>query len=128
MAEIIGNIATTPEARIAEGSGQEYFVFRLAENSGRGDARRTTWFDVRAKIPQAQAALLASGHLVKVRGRLEPQAFVRKKVLAGVPVPSTWDEIIKVLREREALGASMVLLTSSVEPHELTAKDQQETP
>lgn len=127
MAEIIGNIATEPERRTAQGSQEPYFTFRLAENSGRGDSRRTTWYDVRAKIDDIKASELNSGDLVRIRGRVEPQAFLRKRALAGVPVPETWDELVKVLREHEALGTAMVLMTSSVEPHEFRPRDQQQT-
>lgn len=124
MAEIICNIATTLETRNAKGSGDEYFTFRVAENSGKGDGRRTTWYDVRAKIPQVEADLLASGQLVKIRGRLEGQAFIKKKALEGVEVPKDWAEVVRVLKEREALGSSIVLLTSSVEPHQFKPRTQ----
>lgn len=118
MAEIIGNIATQPEKRTAQGSGDDYFTFRLAENTGRGDNRRATWFDVRAKLSQEQADLLVVGQLVCVTGRVEPSSYVKKKALEGVPVPQTWNEVIKTLKERNALGTSLVLLTSSVKQHE----------
>ena len=119
MAEIIGNIATQPEWRTSRSSRGEFVAFRLAENSGKGEHRRTTWYDVLAKIPRAQANLLSVGQLVRVRGRLEPQAFIRRKALERIPVPSSWDAVVQLLKEREALGSAFTLLTSSVEPYEM---------
>jgi len=124
MAEIIGNLATGPEPRESQGSKEKYFTFRLAENSGKGDSRRTTWYDVRAKLKDTEADLLSTGHLVRIRGRLEPQAYIKKQLLADIPVPNTWEEIIKVLKQHNALGSSMILLTSSVEPYQFQRREQ----
>lgn len=127
MAEIIGNLATNPEARESRGSKEPYISFRLAENSGRGDARRTTWYDVRAKLSETEADLLATGNLVRIRGRIEPQAFIKKQVLADVPVPRTWEEVIASLKKHNALGSSLVLLTSSVEPYQFQRRERHPT-
>lgn len=124
MAEIICNLATEPETRNTRGTGDEYTSFRVAENSGKGDGRRTTWYDVRAKLPQQERDKLASGNLVRIRGRLESSAFFKKKALEGVPVPKSWDEFFKVVKQHEALGSSIVILTSSVEPHQFRPKDK----
>jgi hypothetical protein len=127
MAQVIVNIATAPEARKSRGSQEEYQSFRAAENSGKGENRRTTWYDVRAKIPQAEADTLAAGQPVCLTGRIEPTAFVKRKVLEGVPVPTTWDDVVKVLKAHEALGTSLVMLTSSVKPHQFKRRDQADT-
>ena len=117
MAEIIGNIATPLEKRTGA-SGKTYYSFRLAENSGKGENRRTTWYDVRAHIEDLEAELLVRGQAVRIRGRIEAQAFLRRKELGGVAMPRTWDQANEALKKHRALDAALVLLTSSVEAYE----------
>ena len=69
----------------------------MAENQGKDDNRATTWYDVSAFISELDADLLAKGQFVKVTGRLEIQAFVKRD---STP------------------GASATLLASSIEPVE----------
>ena len=95
--QVYGNIATPIEKRTGKTSGKEYFTFRLAENQGKDDNRATTWYDVSAFISELDADLLAKGQFVKVTGRLEIQAFVKRD---STP------------------GASATLLASSIEPVE----------
>lgn len=92
--EVFGNIGTVVEKKTAK-SGKEFWVFRLAENSGKEENRSTTWYDVNAFIDELSADLLGKGMFVKVRGRLDVKAYMKKD---GTP------------------GASATVLAYSVEP------------
>ncbi len=94
--QVLGNIATPIEKRTAK-SGKEFYTFRLAENNGKEENRTTTWYDVSAFISELDADLLSKGQFVKVTGRLDIQAFMKRN---GEP------------------GASAVILASSIEPVE----------
>lgn len=95
--QVFGNIATPPERRQPNGGGKPYYTFRLAENMGKDEQRTTTWYDVIAFIDELSADMLNVRDFVKVTGRLEVEAFMRRdgspgaaaKILAfGVePVP-----------------------------------------
>lgn len=99
--QVFGNIATPIEKRTAQKSGKDYFVFRLAENQGKDDNRTTTWYDVSAFITELDADLLSKGQFVKVTGRLDIQAFMKRN---GEP------------------GAAATILASSIEPVEKKAR------
>lgn len=101
--QVFGNIATALEKKVAKSSGREYFVFRLAENHGQDENRTTTWYDVRAFISELDADLLNVKQFVKVTGRLDVQAYLKRD---GTP------------------AAAMVILASSIEPVETKKKKQ----
>jgi tRNA uridine 5-carboxymethylaminomethyl modification enzyme len=42
---IVGNLADTPEVR-ASSTGREYLRYAVASNSGHGEHRKTSWFNV----------------------------------------------------------------------------------
>lgn len=94
--EVIGNIATPVEKKTGK-NGKDFYVFRLAENHGKEENRTTTWYEVSAFITELDADLLSKGQFVKVRARLEVEAFMRRN---GEP------------------GASAKLLAFAVEPVE----------
>lgn len=94
--QVIGNIATPVEKKTSK-AGNDYFKFRLAENHGKDETRTTTWYEVTAFISELDADLLSKGQFVKVTGRLEVEAFMRKD---GTP------------------GAAAALLVYAVEPVE----------
>lgn len=94
--EVIGNIATPVEKKTGKG-GKDFYVFRLAENHGKEENRTTTWYEVTAFISELDADLLSKGQFVRVRARLEVEAFMRR---SGEP------------------GASAKLLAFAVEPVE----------
>ena len=94
--QVYGNIATPVEKRTSK-AGKDFFVFRLAENQGKDDNRTTTWYDVSAFITELDADLLSKGQFVKVTGRLDIQAFMKRN---GEP------------------GASVTVLASTIEPVE----------
>jgi hypothetical protein len=124
---ILGNIATPLEKHTSK-AGNEYWTFRLAENLGREENRTTTWYSVTAFISEVEADLLAKGQFVEVTGRLTPDPFVSKKMLAGVALPDTVDELVKLLKDRKALGVGLTVLASKVEPKEIRSRETQTEP
>lgn len=92
--QVFGNIGTEPKERISS-NGRTYWEFRLAEsqrrrnqdqpqNGERDENERTTWYTVRAFIPELDADMLGTGMFVKVTGQLEIGAYVSRK--DGKPV------------------------------------------
>jgi single-stranded DNA-binding protein len=102
--QVFGNIATPLEAKVSK-AGNTYYAFRLAENNGKEENRSTTWYEGRAFISELDADLLSKGQFVKVTGKLEISAYMKKD---GTP------------------GASAVILAYKVEPIERKAKDSAE--
>jgi single-stranded DNA-binding protein len=96
--EIIGNIATPVERRVAA-SGKEFFTFRLAENRGSAEnnTRQTNFYDVKAFISELDADMLSKGQFVRVAGWLEARIFSRND---GTP------------------GIGLSILTSNISPQE----------
>lgn len=101
--QVFGNIATPLEEKVSQASGKKFYVFRMAENQGKEDSRTTTWYNVTAFISELDADLLAKGQFVKVSGRLEVEAYMKKN---GEP------------------GASAKILAAKVEPVEIKAKEE----
>ncbi|KAJ4304456.1 Mitochondrial Translation Optimization [Collariella sp. IMI 366227] len=50
---IIGNLADAPELR-ASSTGREYLRYAVASNSGQGDNRKTSWFNVHCFEPEGR--------------------------------------------------------------------------
>jgi single-stranded DNA-binding protein len=75
--QVYGNIATNLERKSSK-NGTEYFVCRLAENTGKGEARQTTWYDVIAFINPLEAELLGKGQFVKVTGRIQAKVYQKR--------------------------------------------------
>jgi hypothetical protein len=118
MAVIKGHLAAAPEQQEPRREGASaYFTFRLAENAGRQGKRKTVWFDVVASISPQEATRFVAGQAIAVEGRLEPSAYLKKRDLARVPVPTTWEGVDAVLKEKEALGVGLKLLTRDVRSH-----------
>lgn len=96
--QVFGNIATELElVPPKHEGGKPFYACRLAENQGKGDHRKTTWYNVVAFIDEMDADLLSKGQFVKITGRLEVEAFMKKD---GTP------------------GASLKIITSSIQPVE----------
>lgn len=93
--QVYGNIATPLELR--KGKTKDFYTFRLAENQGRDENRTTTWYEATAFLSELDADLLSKGQFVKVTGRVEAQAFLKRD---GTP------------------GAALKIVTSSVVPFE----------
>ena len=140
MADIIGRIATPLESSRKEPDrdkrerrkkdstdedGKEYFKFRFVENHGKAGSpnRKTTWYDVRATIPREHAKRLYVGQVVKIRGRLDPEAYLKTHLLGREAIPKTWAKMDELLDRFEALAISNVFLTTSVVPCALTGEE-----
>ncbi len=113
---IKGHIGRAPEKHVSPSSGRTYYVLRIAENYGRENERKAVWFDTVAAIPSLEAEMLAVGQVVSAEGRLEAQAYVKKKPLKGIPVPTTWEGVVKCLHEHNALAVGLKLFTQKVVP------------
>lgn len=48
---IVGNLADTPELR-ASSTGRDYIRYAVASNTGTGENRKTSWFNVSAFTPE----------------------------------------------------------------------------
>lgn len=75
--QIAGYISTPLQARTV--SGVDFHQFRLAVLSGKGEARRTTWFTVRAQLTELDADLLDKGLRVEVVGILVLHPYVNRQ-------------------------------------------------
>ncbi|KAK4179798.1 hypothetical protein QBC36DRAFT_321788 [Triangularia setosa] len=69
---IVGNLADTPELR-ASNNGKEYLRYSVASNSGSGDNRKTSWFNI-TTFPSSTNARdfylsLEKGTMVLVEGQ-----------------------------------------------------------
>jgi single-stranded DNA-binding protein len=80
--EVFGNVATAVEKKTSK-AGKDFYSFRLAENNGKGEHKTTTWYNVTAFISELDADMLANGQFVKLTGRLEVEAFMRKDNTPG---------------------------------------------
>jgi hypothetical protein len=146
MAEIIGRIATPiqssqrrsshrkPSRRKSDATdknGREYFTFRFAENHGKAGSKNriTTWYDVRAAISRQHAQTLYVGQMVRIRGRLDPEAYLKTELLDDdeFPVPDRWGKVNELLDRVSALATSNVLLTTSVVPCRLPGEELENT-
>ena len=103
--QVIGNIATPVEKKVSK-AGKDFFVFRFAENHGKDENKITTWYEVSAFISELDADLLSKGQFVKVTGRLDVKAFMRKD---GTP------------------GAAATLLVYAIEPVERKARPPEQS-
>lgn len=119
---IKGHIGRAPEKKLSGTTGKPYYLLRVAENYGRENDRTAVWFDVVAAIPALEADMLAVGQVVSVDGRLEPQAYVKKRALIGEPVPTTWEGVIKALQNKGALAVGLKVFTQSVKPDRFERK------
>lgn len=70
-------IIATPLELKKTGQGKPFYAFRLAENHGKGDKKKTCWYDVAAFVDEMTADLLGKGMLVEVQGRLEVNPWLR---------------------------------------------------
>lgn len=117
-----GCIGSKPEKKTSHG-GSTYYAFRLAENHGKGESKRTIWYDVNATIADSVATGLAVGDGVEIDGRLDAQGYLSQKRIGAAGVPAAWGDVAKLLRDRAAIGVGLKLLTMSVKPHTFESDD-----
>lgn len=107
--QIAGYISTPLQARTV--SGVAFHQFRLAVLSGKGEARRTTWFTVRAQLTELDVDLLDKGLRVEVTGILVLHPYVNRQ---GQPAV-------------EAIIDTRQVVPAPVNPNALAAPEQQKT-
>jgi len=95
--QVYGNIATPLESRTGRDSGKPFYTFRFAENQGKDNNRTTTWYEVTFFGSELDADLLSKGQFVKITGRVEAEAFLKRD---GTP------------------GSALKLVTASIKPWE----------
>lgn len=69
-----GRIANEIVRKTAK-NNKPFYVFRLAENQGKDEFRKTTWYDVVAFISELDADLLSKGQYVRLIGSVEPRSY-----------------------------------------------------
>lgn len=105
--QVYGNIATALEERTSSKTGKKFYTFRLAENQGKEpEQRTTTWYDVSAFITELDADLLAKGQFVKVTGRLEISAFMKRNGEPGAAATVLAYKVEPVERKTRSEGDS----------------------
>ncbi|MBC8738539.1 single-stranded DNA-binding protein [Paraburkholderia sp. UCT31] len=81
--EVKGNIGSNVEKKIAK-SGKPYYRFRVAENFGKDDNKKTTWYDVNAFIDDLAGDMLGMRMYVHVKGRLDTSIYEKADGTQGV--------------------------------------------
>lgn len=74
---VFGNIGSEIEARKSRVGG-DFYTFRLAENSKKGQETITTWYDAVAFFSQLDADLYRKGMFVKIFGVVEASVYQPK--------------------------------------------------
>jgi hypothetical protein len=83
MAIIRGNLVAAPVKHTAK-SGKDFYRFDLAESLGKGEERKTTFYEVTAFISEMDADFLEKGTYAEALGRIEASAFQKKDGSTGV--------------------------------------------
>lgn len=96
MVIVKGNLVAAPVKKSAK-SGKDFYSFSLAESLGKGEERKTTFYEVTAFIDEMDADFLNKGTFVEVVGRIEASAFAKRD---------------------GSMGAALKLLTGRVTPVE----------
>lgn len=82
--QVIATVVTAPEKR-GENTGKPFYTLRVAESYGkREDPNRVTvFYDVVANLDEVTADLLQKGQRVKISGRLQVEAYMKKDGTPG---------------------------------------------
>ncbi|GAB1320591.1 Mitochondrial Translation Optimization [Madurella fahalii] len=76
---IVGNLADTPELR-ASSTGREYLRYSVASNTGSGENRKTSWFNVSCFAAEGNSRdfyqSLPKGTLVMVEGDASMSSYI----------------------------------------------------
>lgn len=102
-----GNIASDLNRLVSAGSNKVRYEFRLAENHGKDENRRVTWYNIVAFISDQDAELLTKGMWVTVIGEIRAEAYKAKD-------------------EAQTLKASLRITTGSVKPRAKNTSDAPE--
>jgi len=125
--QIAGYISTPLQARTV--SGVDFHQFRLAVLSGKGEARRTTWFTVRAQLTELDADLLDKGLRVEVVGILILHPYVNRQGEPAVEAIIDTRHVVPAPVNPNALAAPVPqsgtqpdAVSPSVQPVQLSSK------
>jgi single-strand DNA-binding protein len=79
-----GTVGKDPELRYSKG-GNAVLTFAVADNYGKDDKKKTTWWDiiVFGKLAENVANTIAKGTSVIITGRLEQEEYTKKDGTKG---------------------------------------------
>jgi single-stranded DNA-binding protein len=101
--QVYGNIAGAVEKKTSK-NGRMYFRFRIAENQGKDENKSTQWYDVNAFIDELDGDLLNKGLFVKVTGRLECEAYMKKDNTPGASLLIMANSVVPVEKKSRPAG------------------------
>ena len=89
-----GTVGKDPELRYSP-SGTAVLTFAIADNYGKDDKKKTTWWDiiVFGKLAENVANTIAKGTSILVSGRLEQEEYTKKDGTKGVARKLIADEV-----------------------------------
>ena len=89
-----GTVGKDPELRYSP-SGTAVLTFAIADNYGKDDKKKTTWWDiiVFGKLGENVANTIAKGTSILVSGRLEQEEYTKKDGTKGVARKLIADEV-----------------------------------
>jgi single-strand DNA-binding protein len=91
---IHGTVGKEPELRFSQG-GNAVLTFTVADNYGKDDKKKTTWWDVIVfgKLAENVANTVNKGTSVIITGRLEQEEYTKKDGTKGVARKLIADEV-----------------------------------
>ena len=89
-----GTVGKDPELRYSKG-GNAVLTFAVADNYGKDDKKKTTWWDiiVFGKLAENVANTIAKGTSVIITGRLEQEEYTKKDGTKGTARKLIADEV-----------------------------------
>jgi len=104
--QTFGNVATSPERKVAKVSGKGYYEFRMCE-SQRGKDDSPCWFTVR--IMKDEPTGLVKGDFVKVTGKLKADYYLSRE---GKPTGT----LLIIAFEAQKIAKNAAVAAESPEP------------
>jgi len=91
---IHGTVSKEPELRYSQG-GNAVLTFSVADNYGKDDKKKTTWWDiiVFGKLAENVANTINKGTSILVSGRLEQEDYTKKDGTKGTSRKLIADEV-----------------------------------
>ena len=89
-----GTVGKDPELRYSKG-GNAVLTFAVADNYGKDDKKKTTWWDiiVFGKLAENVANTISKGTSVIITGRLEQEEYTKKDGTKGTARKLIADEV-----------------------------------
>lgn len=91
---IHGTVGKEPELRYSQG-GTAMLTFTLADNYGKDDKKKTTWWDIMVfgKLGENVANSISKGTSVLITGRFEQEEYTKKDGTKGIARKLIADEV-----------------------------------